>query len=565
MARLSRTRRCFILLLAVTFEHESLAWQAPRTTLHRPPPAANHPSLWPKARQRRPLIVLQKESAATSESSLSEIPQNYQWTKQNIAIALPALIGMLADPLLSLMDTAYVGRVGSMELAALGACTSIFHLAFNAFRATTAATTSLVANSLAKNRRRAQSVTSLSLKFGWWLGVSVLISLLLFGNKALSGMGVAMDSPLYSPAAAYLFTRCWAAPVVLVLSVAEGAFRGYGDTVIPLAASLTAAFINLILDPVLMFKPVGWGVRGAAAATAISQFGAAVVYAYFLFKRTMLPPNRKGVTQIPSVINSRSRKPASSKEDDLMMTLDVIMNEKEPVEQDSSKDMSSDDAEDARPKGVIRTIIGANLSMMVKQGSLLFGWAFATARATRLGPQHVAAHQVALSVWLIFAMILDGTAVSAQVLMSRAHALRDRLQVSSLTKYMVKFALLQGLGSMIILDALDLTVPRIFTPDLEIQKFLHEIMPHLAAQQVLVSMTLVMESLAAGANQFGILAGGTFLSTLAAIQMILQQTSVDGIWSVGISTLFVGRLLTAAVACWRSQVSIGKDKTYDKA
>lgn len=62
--------------------------------------------------------------------------ENYNWASQNWKLAIPALIGMLADPLLSLMDTAYVGRVGPLELAALGACTSIFHLAFNAFRAT---------------------------------------------------------------------------------------------------------------------------------------------------------------------------------------------------------------------------------------------------------------------------------------------------------------------------------------------------------------------------------------------------------------------------------------------
>jgi len=53
---------------------------------------------------------------------------NYRWTSQNFGLAIPALVGMLADPLLSLMDTAYTGRVGSVELAALGACTSIFHL-----------------------------------------------------------------------------------------------------------------------------------------------------------------------------------------------------------------------------------------------------------------------------------------------------------------------------------------------------------------------------------------------------------------------------------------------------
>jgi Na+-driven multidrug efflux pump len=201
---------------------------------------------------------------------------------------------------------------------------------------------------------------------------------------------------------------------------------------------------------------------------------------------------------------------------------------------------------------VIRTILGANLSMMIKQGSLLLGWAFATARATRLGPMHVAAHQVALSVWLVFALILDGAAVASQVLMSRAVAADDPRQAKSLIAYMVKWALIQGGLSMLLLDGLDQAVPNIFTPDKSIQSLLHTIMPHLAAQQILVSLTLVVESLAAGANQFGILAVGTAVSTAAAVWQIGLQTSVDGIWSLGITTLFAGRLVTACVACWRA-------------
>ncbi len=65
------------------------------------------------------------------------------------------------------------------------------------------------------------------------------------------------------------------------------------------------------------------------------------------------------------------------------------------------------------------TIIQANLAMSWKQGSLLLAWAHDTARATRIGSARIAAHQVTLSVWLFLALILDGAAVAAQVLISR--------------------------------------------------------------------------------------------------------------------------------------------------
>lgn len=451
-----------------------------------------------------------------AKGSSSPSASSYQWTSQNLAIALPALIGMLADPLLSLVDTVYVGRVGSTELAALGACTSIFHLAFNAFRATTAATTSLVANALTSDDNEAREVTWLSIQLGWWMGVAVLAGLLAFGQGALACMGVSHDSALFRPACDYLFARCWAAPIVLLITVAEGAFRGYANTVVPLLASGSAAVLNLVLDPLLMFRPGHWGVAGAAAATAISQVGAALVYAYHLIQKGMLPP----------LFAKQSGATTSA------------------AERTSRRD---------RRRAIIRSILGANFSMMVKQGSLLLGWAFATASATRLGSHHVAAHQVALSVWLVFALIMDGAAVSAQVLMSRAFAAKDLKQATSLIFYMTKFALLQGGLSMLVLDGLDLAVPRIFTPDLSIQAHLHTVMPHLATQQILVSLTLVVESLAAGANQFGLLAAGTAISTVAAVWQIGLQTSVDGIWSLGITTLFAGRLLTAVMACLRAR------------
>ena len=492
---------------------------------------------------------------------IDTLPINYHWTKQNLQIALPALIGMLADPLLSLMDTIYVGKVGTTELAALGACTSIFHLAFNAFRATTAATTTLVASKLSTsnsipitnetstevealeivqdsstttiqdqgNNEDAKAVTSVSLQLGFWLGTAVMMVLLLFGNKALASMGIpSSSSELYPAASQYLFTRCWAAPVVLLIGVSEGAFRGYGDTVVPLLASLCAALMNIVLDPLFMFvKPFNMGVRGAAAATALSQVGALVVYMTKLFQRNMLPPIRW-----PRILRRLRRRKT-----------------------DSSSITGTKISPPERPRRVIRTILGANLSMLVKQGSLLLGWAFATARATRLGSVHVAAHQVALSVWLVFALILDGTAVSAQVLMSRAYLVEDdEEQTKSLISYMSKFALVQGLVSMLILDGLDWIVPRLFTSDAVIQGHLHKVMPHLATQQVLVSATLVMESLAAGANQFGLLAMGTTISTIASVWQLRRQTSVDGIWSIGISTLFVGRFLTAIVACVRARL-----------
>ncbi|VEU40202.1 unnamed protein product [Pseudo-nitzschia multistriata] len=471
-------------------------------------------------------------------------PPDHRWTSRAAALALPALIGMLADPLLSVMDTVCVGRLsasGTRDLAALGACTSLFHLAFNAFRATTAATTSLVGKSSDEHERR--QIVQISLNLGLLLGLGVVVFLRVFGPWCLGCMGVPGSSPLFGPSRAYLFTRSPAAPAVLAATVAEGAFRGYGDTRIPLLASGVAALLNAVLDPVLMLPPFSMGVRGAALATAVAQFGALGVYLVWLRRRRMLPREALG---------------------------------------------AASPGEGTRKRKVVATILGANLAMVGKQGSLLLAWAFATSRATRIGPAHVAAHQVGLSVWLVLALIQDGAGVAAQVLLAgvlkeapgpaqtrerdpcrgdtgsdgstpwnepRAAApSASRYQTArSLVAYMLRFSVLQGIAATAVLLLAAPFLPGCFVPAAAggssrvVRDRLVELLPHVALQQLLVGPTLVAEALAAGGGRFGLLAAGTACATGAALWQLGRATTVATIWSRGIVTLFAGRLLTALV------------------
>ena len=224
------------------------------------------------------------------------------WNKPVYTIAFPALLGMMSDPLLSLIDTIFVGQLNNqriyksskfsrlssgksetgngVELGALGACTSIFHLAFNTFKATTSVTTTLVSNAIAtsdeddssdeKNdsNNMVQQVLSTSLGFAFITGMLLSTVLLTNSSTILKHMSIASNSPLYNPAKTYLSFRAFAAPAVLTLSVCEGAFRGIGDTMVPLLASSFASIGNLILDYALMFGVVHWGIGGAAIATA---------------------------------------------------------------------------------------------------------------------------------------------------------------------------------------------------------------------------------------------------------------------------------------------------------
>ncbi|KAJ8425711.1 hypothetical protein Cgig2_009482 [Carnegiea gigantea] len=53
--------------------------------------------------------------------------------REILSIALPAALALAADPITSLVDTAFVGHLGSIELAAVGVSVSVFNLVSKLF------------------------------------------------------------------------------------------------------------------------------------------------------------------------------------------------------------------------------------------------------------------------------------------------------------------------------------------------------------------------------------------------------------------------------------------------
>lgn len=64
------------------------------------------------------------------DQGISAFSRNDCHVLQVLSVALPALGTVLADPLMSLVDTACVGQLSSVELAALGPNTAIFNFVF---------------------------------------------------------------------------------------------------------------------------------------------------------------------------------------------------------------------------------------------------------------------------------------------------------------------------------------------------------------------------------------------------------------------------------------------------
>ena len=97
-----------------------------------------------------------------------------------LAFALPALGALAADPLVSVVDTAFVGRLGTEALGALGVNAGIFSLAFLVFNFLAYGTTPLVATALGDGRR-AEAGRLVSAALGIAVVLGMVAALLLWG------------------------------------------------------------------------------------------------------------------------------------------------------------------------------------------------------------------------------------------------------------------------------------------------------------------------------------------------------------------------------------------------
>jgi CheY-like chemotaxis protein len=171
-------------------------------------------------------------------------------TKEIFTLAVPALGALLADPLMSLIDTMFVGRIGVNELTALGPNAAIFQVIFQLFSFLSITTTGMVARHYVKFNEgceiaeyKIRRSVSISLFFSVAFGMVSLIALNCFASDILRVVGT--PESLLATAAPYLRIRAFATPFVLASYCAQGAFIGKLDSKTPLRIFAFAAVLNV--------------------------------------------------------------------------------------------------------------------------------------------------------------------------------------------------------------------------------------------------------------------------------------------------------------------------------
>ncbi|MGD2069723.1 MAG: MATE family efflux transporter [Gemmatimonadota bacterium] len=448
--------------------------------------------------------------------------------REILALAVPALGALAADPLVSMVDTAFVGRLGVTPLGALGVNASVFSLAFVVFNFLAYGTTPMIARAVGRgDRGRAGRLAVEALTLAGIAGAVALVLLQLLAEPILSVMGAVGE--LREPALAYLRIRALAGPAVLLVTAGHGIFRGWQDTRTPLLVTLGLNAVNLVLDPLLIFG-FGWGLEGAAIATALAQWSGAAAFLWLI-----LVGRRK------SLGVGRGYRPRPA---DLLPFL--------------------------RVGGALLTRTLALIGTMT----------LATAVATRLGTAAVAAHQVASQLWLLLALVVDALAVAGQAMVARYRAGGEGREgdgaarrallghgrpdgagppgvgptAREVADRLLAWGLVVGLvlaGGFLLLRP---WLPLLFTSDPTALSRVGSLLPFVIWMQPLNALVFVWDGIFMGAEAFRYLAVQMVLSAGAAAAVLLLVVPLGwglaGVWW-GLVALMAGRGVTLAVRYWR--------------
>jgi len=284
---------------------------------------------------------------------------------------------MVADPLLGLVDTAWVGRLGTLELAAMGPNNTLYTTIIAVLASTSLCTaaTRLVAQSLAaRDPARTRGLVACVAAATFAVGLLLAGLLLAFPEPLLRAVGCA--DVLLGPAGAYLRVRALGVPFALLLVGLQGCYNAATDTVTPLVAILATGVLNGVLDPVLMFG-LGWGVAGAAAATVAAQALAALALAWLVFAgrdRAVFGFGVRGGQAEAAAAAAAAAAPATG-----------------PAAW----------ARRVRRAGaVLAAYLGETLTFMLRAVNVVAVWSLTSTAAARLGVVETAAHQLVLGLFV---------------------------------------------------------------------------------------------------------------------------------------------------------------------
>ena len=193
-----------------------------------------------------------------------------------LRFSLPVIGGNLFQLLYTLADTIIVGQtIGEDALAAVGATAVVIYFILCFIQGLTNGFSIVLAQSIgARDERSARRNIAASVYISLLFSVSITILTCLMAPGIISIMKV--PGGIRQDAEIYLLVVLAGTGATVLYNLISNILRALGDSRLPLVFLVFSSILNVVLD-IVFIVPMGMGVGGAALATVLSQFLAAVL------------------------------------------------------------------------------------------------------------------------------------------------------------------------------------------------------------------------------------------------------------------------------------------------
>ncbi|MEO5834734.1 MAG: MATE family efflux transporter [Nakamurella sp.] len=417
--------------------------------------------------------------------------------RQILALALPALGALIAEPLFLLADSAIVGHLGVAPLAGLALAATVLTTAvglsvFLAYGATAAVARRVGAGDL---RGALQHGVD-----GMWLALCIGAVLLALTAPTAGGLVALLggSGEVADQGATYLYWSAFGLPPMLLVLACTGVLRGLQRTVPPLVVAAVGAALNVGLN-LLLVHGLDLGIAGSAIGTVIVQYLMAVALTVAVFRAA----GPGGVPVRPSVRRVSHAGRAGVPVFLRTLTLRIAV--------------------------LLTVVVGATKGEVVLAGL-----------------------QVTFNVWNLLALALDAIAIAAQALTGHALGAGDAGAARALTRRMLHWACWAGVVLGAILAAAAPFVGRLFSPDPAVIAAVTAACLVLAAGQLLSGWVFVLDGvlLGAGDGRYLAVAGVVNLIVYLPALVLVGRAAPDGtaglvwLWAVYAGVYMTARAVT---------------------
>lgn len=414
-------------------------------------------------------------------------------------LAVPAIISGIAEPVISLVDTAFVGRLGTADLAAVGIASSFFLLVAWVLAQTRSAVLSVVARYYGEGRL--EGIAGL-VPIAIWMnfGLGLFFYLLTTGFAEPIFRLYNAEGEVLAKAVEYYRIRSLGHPIVLATFALTGAFRGIQNLSWGMWISIIGALVNGALNPLLIFGygPVqGMGIAGSAWASLAAQavmFGVAV---YVLQARTPF-----------SIVPSGWKHPE------------------------------------------LKALWLLSGNLFARTLALNVCYYLGNRYATGYSEAHIGAHSIAMQVWLFSAFFIDGYAAAGSVLVGRLRGERNFSELHRVSWQAVRRSIAIGGGlALIYLIGYD-RIGQVFTNDAQVLALLGGVFWMVALTQPINAVAFAFDGIYKGLGDGKILRNVLLISTFLVFVPIAWGTDALGwelhaVWAAFLAWMAARGLLLA--------------------